>query len=502
MADQTTYYNEFFEGCPKLPKEELRKWLDGQKLKKSTFAEYPCTKNLTRVDIWEDKAKFYFLPFMMNCYQFTKRQKLPHFALMCSPTFLFYRDRLHQRNFMETIHNIFFRCMEMCIPKSERIMLLVEKRFHIENPIDGGSQQLYNMLWDYDLSPMAKSVLLPPPNVGRTRLGVSNGDLPTTLPIGWDWGDLNPDIPDGGVELCRRTCWLQDDLFFLCQRYNLDGEYHSKEIIDLSKYPEEKWSIYEKTARDFYFKVFDPKDQQVPEPEPGYDSSDTDLSYLDEFDPDSTDTRLLDSTTDFKEDDEEMNKIIAFFAKMPKVVGLVQGMLDMMAALTRILPLVVVKIDDPKLKDSLTKTVDMLSSGINKVLRICAFLGIKVEKKHGQAIGHIVKDRFKKERKDFLEYEIEELNKSLDALENVDSDDDKKPPRGEIPLDVKPNHLYPQKMPLGPGKPPPIVVKPEPPPRPPCPPRPQPPKPFPPDPIPSVNPPPPNAPTKGENGVQ
>lgn len=502
MADQTTYYNEFFEGCPKLPKEELRKWLDGQKFKKSTFAEYPCTKNLTRVDIWEDKAKFYFLPFMMNCYQFTKRQKLPHFALMCSPTFLFYRDRLHQRNFMETIHNIFFRCMEMCIPKSERIMLLVEKRFHIENPIDGGSQQLYNMLWDYDLSPMAKSVLLPPPNVGRTRLVVSNGDLPTTLPIGWDWGDLNPDIPEGGVELCRRTCWLQDDLFFLCQRYNLDGEYHSKEIIDLSKYPEEKWSIYEKTARDFYFKVFDPKDQQVPEPEPGYDSSDTDLSYLDEFDPDSTDTRLLDSTTDFKEDDEEMNKIIAFFAKMPKVVGLVQGMLDMMAALTRILPLVVVKIDDPKLKDSLTKTVDMLSSGINKVLRICAFLGIKVEKKHGQAIGRIVKDRFKKERKDFLEYEIEELNKSLDALENVDSDDDKKPPRGEIPLDVKPNHLYPQKMPLGPGKPPPIVVKPEPPPRPPCPPWPPPPKPFPPDPIPSVNPPPPNAPTKGENGVQ
>lgn len=502
MADQTTYYNEFFEGCPKLPKEELRKWLDGQKFKKSTFSEYPCTKDLTRVDIWEDKAKFYFLPFMMNCYQFTKRQKLPHFALMCSPTFLFYRDRLHQRNFMETIHNIFFGCMEMCIPKSERIMLLVEKRFHIENPIDGGSQQLYNMLWDYDLSPMAKSVLLPPPNVGRTRLGVSNGDLPTTLPIGWDWGDLNPDIPEGGVELCRRTCWLQDDLFFLCQRYNLDGEYHSKEIIDLSKYPEEKWSIYEKTARDFYFKVFDPKDQQVPEPEPGYDSSDTDLSYLDEFDPDSTDTRLLDSTTDFKEDDEEMNKIIAFFAKMPKVVGLVQGMLDMMAALTRILPLVVVKIDDPKLKDSLTKTVDMLSSGINKVLRICAFLGIKVEKKHGQAIGRIVKDRFKKERKDFLEYEIEELNKSLDALENVDSDDDKKPPRGEIPLDVKPNHLYPQKMPLGPGKPPPIVVKPEPPPRPPCPPRPQPPKPFPPDPIPSVNPPPPNAPTKRENGVQ
>ena len=266
--------------------------------------------------------------------------------------------------------------------------------------------------------------------------------MPTTIPIGWDWDDLNPDVPDGGLELCRRTCWLQDDLFFLCQRYNLDGEYHAKEIIDLSKYPEEKRPIYEKTARDFYFKVFDPKDRGDEEPDDDFDSSDTDLSDMDEFDPDSTDTTMLDSTTDFQEDEEEMNKIIAFFAKMPKVTGLVQGMLDMMAALTRILPLVIVKIDDPKLKDSLTKTVDMISTGINKVLKICAFLGIKVEKKQGQAIGHIVKDRFKKKQKDFLEYEIEELNKSLDALEHV-NDDPAKPPKGQIPLDVKPNHLYP-----------------------------------------------------------
>lgn len=129
---------------------------------------------------------------------------------------------------------------------------------------------------------------------------------------------------------------------------------------------------------------------------------------------------MIDSTTDFKEDEEEMNKIIAFFAKIPKVTGLVQSMIDMMAALTRILPLVIMKIEDPKLKESLTKTVDMLSAGINKVLKICAFLGIKVEKKQGQAIGHIVKDRFKKDKKDFLQYEIEELNKSLDSLENVD----------------------------------------------------------------------------------
>lgn len=324
--------------------------------------------------------------------------------------------------------------------------------------------------------------------------------MPTTIPIGWDWDDLNPDVPDGGLELCRRTCWLQDDLFFLCQRYNLDGEYHAKEIIDLSKYPEEKRPIYEKTARDFYFKVFDPKDRGDEEPDDDFDSSDTDLSDMDEFDPDSTDTTMLDSTTDFQEDEEEMNKIIAFFAKMPKVTGLVQGMLDMMSALTRILPLVIVKIDDPKLKDSLTKTVDMISTGINKVLKICAFLGIKVEKKQGQAIGHIVKDRFKKKQKDFLEYEIEELNKSLDALEHV-NDDPAKPPKGEIPLDVKPNHLYPQKMPLRPGNPPPIVVKPEKVP-PPNPPKPEPPKPFPPDPIPSVNPPPPGKPRKGENGVK
>ena len=211
---------------------------------------------------------------------------------------------------------------------------------------------------------------------------------------------------------------------------------------------------------------------------------------MDDFDPDSTDTRMLDSTTDFQEDEEEMNKIIAFFAKMPKVTGLVQGMIDMIAALTRILPLVAMKIEDPKLKESLTRTVEMLSTGINKVLKICAFLGIKVEKKQGQAIGYIVKDRFKKKQKDFLEYEIEELNKSLDALEHV-NDDPTKPPKGEIPLDVKPNHLYPQKMPLRPGNPPPTN-----------PPKPEPPKPFPPDPIPSVNPPPPDKPKKGENGVK
>jgi hypothetical protein len=47
--------------------------------------------------------------------------------------------------------------------------------------------------------------------------------------------------------------------------------------------------------------VFDPKEKPSPEPEPepGYDSSDTDLSYLDEFDIDSIDAQMLDSTTYF-----------------------------------------------------------------------------------------------------------------------------------------------------------------------------------------------------------
>ena len=376
------------------------------------------------------------------------------------------------------------------------------------------------MLWDYDLSPMAKSVFLPPPDTQswQSRLGV---DTPQQLPVnlGWDFDDLNPDVPEEGIDLMRTTCWLIDDLHFLCKKYVLCGQYKSKEIIDLSKYPEVKWPIYEKTARTFYFKVFDPREEEDPDHDPEWDSSDTDLLDMDDFDPDSTETEMLDSTKDFKEDDEEMNKIIAFFAKMPKVTGLVQGMLDMMAALTRILPLVIMKIDDPKLKDSLTKTVDMLSAGINKVLKICAFLGIKVERKQGEAIGHIVKDRFKKDKKDFLEYEIEELNKSLDALENVDSDDGKKPPKGQVPIYVKPNHLYPQKMPLR-GNPhhPPIVVTDVPPaPPPPHPPKPPKPdvdssgselgdkpnnaKPEPPK-IPSMMPPPPNKPPKGENGIQ
>lgn len=144
MAENTTYYNEFFEGHPNLPKVELERWLKEEKYKQKPFEKYPCTRNLTVKDIlgekeWRDRAKFYFLPFLINCYKFTKFQKLPYFAIPVSPTCMFYRDRLHLRNFMSTIHDTFFKALDMCLPKGEKIMLLVEKRFHVENPIDGGT---------------------------------------------------------------------------------------------------------------------------------------------------------------------------------------------------------------------------------------------------------------------------------------------------------------------------------------------------------------------------
>ena len=134
------YFNEFFEGYPNLPKEELDKWIEDNKRRKKTFVEYPSVSNLTRRDVWEDRAKFYFLPFLINCYKFTRRNELPMFAIPVSPTCMFHRDRLHLRNFMDTIHRTFFRCLDMCIPKGENIMLMVEKRFHIVNPVDGGTQ--------------------------------------------------------------------------------------------------------------------------------------------------------------------------------------------------------------------------------------------------------------------------------------------------------------------------------------------------------------------------
>lgn len=205
---------------------------------------------------------------------------------------------------------------------------------------------------------------------------------------------------------------------------------------------EDRQPIWEKTARHFYFKVFEPKDDGEQEIIPPTPDEEDDPEY-DDFDVDSSQSGMLDSTLDFEEDESEMNKIVAFFAKMPKVTGLVQGMLDMMTALARILPLVAVKLEeDPKLKDALGKTVNIINLGIGKVLKICAYLGIKVERKESDAVKQIVKNRFKKDKKDFLDYEIDELNKSLDSLEKVD-EEPVKPPKGQIPLDVKPNHLYP-----------------------------------------------------------
>ena len=66
------YYNEFFEGVPKLTGKDLKTWIEENKRMKKTFAEHPTVNNLTRRDIWEDRAKFYFLPFLMNCYKFTR----------------------------------------------------------------------------------------------------------------------------------------------------------------------------------------------------------------------------------------------------------------------------------------------------------------------------------------------------------------------------------------------------------------------------------------------
>lgn len=174
MADSNIYYNEFFEGTPNLSGSDLKAFLEERRRHgRKPFVEKPLLQSLTESEMWKTRAKFYFLPFLINCYRFTRKNKLPHFAIPVSPTCMFYRDRLHLRNFMDTIWNTLFECMDMCIPKNEPIMLMVEKRFHIVNPVDGGTQQLYNMLWDYDLTPVRKDVYLPP--TLNSRLGVSGG---------------------------------------------------------------------------------------------------------------------------------------------------------------------------------------------------------------------------------------------------------------------------------------------------------------------------------------
>lgn len=389
--------------------------------------------NLTQGVMWKEKAQFYFLPYLINCYKFTRQNKLPHFALMCSPTFIFHRDRLVQRNFLDTIHNAFFKMMETCGILEEPIMLLVEKRFHIERPIQGGSQQLYNMLWDVDLRPVPQKCIIKNDETSQ-------------------WYDANPGMPmEGGLDLCRRTLWFIDDLSFLCKKYDLEDEEHYPEILDLSNIPEEKQGLYK--PREFYFKVFQPKD--IPPYPPEVVSSE---SWLDgdstetDFDFDSTQSGLIDSTLDFDEDDKEMKKIISFFANIPKVTRMVQGMLDMMTSLTRILPLVITKLDDSeqnkKLKEALVRTVELIDKGIGKVIRICGYLGIKVDKKSSCAVQTIVKDRFKKNKKEFIEYEVDELNKALEDLEKVDEPSGVLI-KGKVPPDIDEHNKYPQVMPMG-----------------------------------------------------
>ena len=147
-----------------------------------------------------------------------------------------------------------------------------------------------------------------------------------------------------------------------------------------------------------------------------------------------------------------MNKIISFFANIPKVTRMVQGMLDMMTSLTRILPLVITKLDDSeqnkKLKDALVRTVELIDKGIGRVIRICGYLGIKVDKKSSCAVQTIVKDRFKKNKTEFIEYEVDELNKALEDLEKVDEPSNV-PIKGKIPPDIDEHNKYPQVMQLG-----------------------------------------------------
>lgn len=43
-------------------------------------------------------------------------------------------------------------------------------------------------------------------------------------PTYWDMNDINPAFDkEYGIDLCRRTCWLEDDLQFLCKKYYLVG---------------------------------------------------------------------------------------------------------------------------------------------------------------------------------------------------------------------------------------------------------------------------------------
>ena len=132
---------------------------------------------------------------------------------------------------MDTIFDAFFRALDICIPKDEKIMLLVEKRFHVFKPIDGGTQQLYNMLWDVDISPKADKCILPPRT--KKRLGLQDKYEDDTR-----WGDtideFSPAMTMDDIWLSRKTLWLQDDLMYLGKRLILNDEFHKSEVLDLS----------------------------------------------------------------------------------------------------------------------------------------------------------------------------------------------------------------------------------------------------------------------------
>lgn len=101
-----------------------------------------------------------------------------------------------------------------------------------------------------------------------------------------------------------------DDLNFLCRRYELVDECACfPEVVDVSKVPDDRKDRWAKTAREFYFKIFSPKDD-IDEDEEGDDSTISSDSELDPDELDSTELEMLDSTLDFEQEDEEMKKAV------------------------------------------------------------------------------------------------------------------------------------------------------------------------------------------------
>lgn len=268
----TMYRNEFLDG----------RGPDGQ-----LFEDRPMLSNLRQNVIWADEAKFFFLPYLVHCHRFTQQHRIPHFTLMCSPTFLFHRCGLSRRCFPDTIWSAFFRAMDMCGLLDETIFLLVEKRFTVRQPIDGGTQQLYSMLWDVDLGPKAKKCLIPDPTLANSTWFDPNRGF-----------DPNPDVKESEFVLTRRTLWLQDDLSNLGRKYAVVGQQVYTERLDLSKIPEDRRPNHDH-PRDFCLLELEPIPQQADSSGSELDSS-TAESAIGGFDLDSTQSGQLDSTLDLE----------------------------------------------------------------------------------------------------------------------------------------------------------------------------------------------------------